>query len=196
MGVEFRDASTPGPGIKALSKCPRTPPIALVPAGVSSGRHPSPTQCQGEPLPHPSCPCRFPRGGCGARRKRLHIPQAGGQGRPHMEEEVSYSLGGTAEIKIKHQNCLLKSWLGHEYTQATGRTRSAQGQPRQWQGRGRWAGSGPDPMGAVTSGAEVSAVAPLMSERRQTFRVGCPVHYRAFAAVLPHSSHCCQQDPS
>lgn len=51
-------------------------------------------------------------------------------------------------------------------------------------------------MGAVTSGAEVSAVAPLMSERRQTCRVGCPVHYRAFAAVLPHSPHCVSRTPT
>lgn len=190
MGVEFRDAATPGPGIKAPSKCPRTPPVALALADVSSGQHPSPTQCQEGPSATPLLPLPFPVGGEGPAGRSLHIPQAGAGWRPHMEEGSFLQPGRNSRDKNKAPNCLLKSWLGREPTQATGRTRSAQGGPGSG-GGGGWAGSGPDPMGAVTSGAEVSA-----SDVWRLAGVGCPVPYRASPATLPHSSHCCRQDPS
>lgn len=84
-----------------------------------------------------------------------------------MEEgkAVSYSLGGTAEIKIKAPKLPPEVAVGarihpsHRQDElCTKAAHAAAGR----EGSGGWAGSGPNPTGSVTSGAQVSTVVPLM----------------------------------
>lgn len=169
QGGELRDASTLGPRGKAPSKCPRTPPIALAPAGTPLARTEILHNARRGTLPHPSCFCPFTVGGArGQQAEGAAHPTGWGAGwRPHMEEgkAVSYSLGGTAETKIKAPKLPPEVAVGTQihpsHRQDELCTKAAHAAAGR-EGSGGWAGSGPNPTGSVTSGAEVSTVVPLM----------------------------------
>nr|XP_019567720.1 PREDICTED: uncharacterized protein LOC109434839 [Rhinolophus sinicus]XP_019567721.1 PREDICTED: uncharacterized protein LOC109434839 [Rhinolophus sinicus]XP_019567722.1 PREDICTED: uncharacterized protein LOC109434839 [Rhinolophus sinicus] len=169
-----------GPKCKVPRKCPRAPPVqphqlwpwlgpplprtqALGTARRLGHRaaHRSPT------LPTPPASALSLRG-CpepGERRPQAGAahPTAGVQG-----GGCTGKRGGAAEIKIKPQNCLLRSWLGPKGIQATSRMSSAHRPLGQEQGEkgcqgpgpagqeGAGAGTGADLTESVTSGPGAS----------------------------------------
>ena len=82
------------------------------------------------------------------------------------EGVVSYSLGGTAEIKTETPKLPPEVVVGAQihpsHRQDKLCTQAAQAAAGR-QGCGVWASSGPDPTGSVTSGTAVSTVVSLMS---------------------------------